>query len=608
MHKRFVILSYVFLLLISCENKFEGNFTYGGLIFIKNGYKLIQGKEYEIIWNVSNLNSKHFYMDVVYFFEKDGYSCDTVIKLYQEDSISFKGKIFIPPKASWIYLSLSTPFENLSCPYSVRLPVYLNENKLEYGANTVALLNSKKENYLKFFFDERKTYPENYSIFVVRWLFELENNILDKDTINYQLKELERAEDSPTIDIIKLIGYSMVMDYSKHELILKKLAYNLKFTPVLNNWEVSGVFVNMLKANYDKFPKLISKIIENICKYNPFSHTFYSLVTNGILTRKQIIDPKIAIDALNKSLSRDTSYPLLLTKACILSINDSIKDSILQIDKLINLLIQKYQLYFENEDAYFLLQDNFHSLYNGIGLLPSSIRILANSTKKYLFYADLMRRVGDKVENNFGTKGLFYLEAGTLFEKNNNRDSALKYYFYSYIFLKNVFNEPYKKLLKLLGINNQEKFKSYLKILERKFSFPRTKFSSKFPLEVEYINGKRENITQIMYPKIIIFFSLHCTACEYLFKDLEKVKDFIKKKNVRLFFVSLDNPAKLKNHWIYSSFEVECINNPIHLRNVLKVGNDVPQILLFNSDNSLANIISGYGEKLDWYKLLSILK
>ncbi|MEO0075633.1 MAG: hypothetical protein ABIK31_05950, partial [candidate division WOR-3 bacterium] len=339
--------------ILSCDKCVEHqDLIYSDFLIIKNGSRLIQGEKYEIIWNTKGLISNKFYSDIIFHFEKQGSFQHRVVKLDKKDSIHYSGVIEIPPNTSWIYISLSTPYNSLSCPYSVRLPVFINETKPEFGANSVALVNSNKDNYLKYFYDERRLYPENYSIYVVRWRYELDNNIFVKDTLMKHLKEFETLGNIPDIQILKLIGNSIIMNYSMHSDILKELSQTLEFSTCLNNWETSGILSNMLINNFDRDTLHIKLLIDNILRYNPYSDFVNSMINRGVLADNRIISPKSALEVFNKLLQRDSSLYILLKKAMLLSLYFN-QDSLNQLDLIVSKIQNSYYDYFNDEETYY---------------------------------------------------------------------------------------------------------------------------------------------------------------------------------------------------------------------------------------------------------------
>ncbi|QLH53648.1 MAG: hypothetical protein CH6_1833 [Candidatus Kapaibacterium sp.] len=609
MYLKFLLLLLILFLGSSCTKDMDfSDYHIGDWLVIKKGSRLIQGNNYEVIWKTQNLNSNKYYMEVIYYFDREGSFRDTIIKLEKVDSIHFRGKLSIPKKTSWVHISLSTPFTNLSCPYSVRLPVYIDSRKPEYGANSIALLNSTKEEYIKFFYDERRLYPENYSIFIVRWAFEEQNNIIKKDSIMKQLKEIALLNNSPEIDIIKLVGNSIIMNYSEHGEMLKNLAMKLKFSPIMNNWEVSGLFVKMLIRNFERDSASISKILENIIKYNPYSHSVHSLITSGTLVDDpKKVRPSLAISTINRWLQKDSSYEILLNKASLLC-TKFLPDSIVPLKFLIQKLTKDYLRYFSDEDAYYNLQDNFHSLYNGIGLITEPIKRYAIFSNDYETSINLLKELVEKIDKNLISKGLFYLSIGELYERKNENDSAIKYYFVSNLFLKNVFDLPYQNLTKLLENKYGGKnIAFYLKNLNKRFSLPQTRISFN-DLLIEYSDGTKEVISDVHQPKLFIFFSTECSGCEKVFNTLAKVKSIIENKKIKIFLISLENADKLKGLWIYSYFNAKVITNPRSLQNLFNLDNAVPKVLIVNSKNYIVNLIDGYpGEGINWNRIFASL-
>ncbi len=601
--RNYIFLLFIIFLLNSCQKTIEfKDFRYGDFLIIKKGSKLIQGKEYEFYWNTKGLNSNKFYCEILFHYEKDGNYEPRIIRLQKIDSNLYKGVLKIPYRTSWVYLALSTPYSSLSCPYSIRLPVFKDELTPEYGANSVALMNSNKDNYLKSFYSERELYPENYSIYVVRWRYEIEKKIFAKDTIMKNLREIERKGNTPEILIVKLIGNSIIMNYSMHNTILKDLCQRLKFSSLMNNWETAGLFSQMLAKNFAKDSN-IKKLIDTIVKYNPYSYFTETLIRRGILTRKEYTDPATALNVLNKLIQKDSSYWLFPHKATVLTFN-YLPDSLTQLEILVKKMLNAYKNYTNDDETYFKLKDYHHAFYMVPGLLPSILRQLAFATEKYETYINYSKELAENLGANLTAKGVFYINLGETYEKIQKNDSALKYYFYSFSLLPNL-TQTYEKIKSITKQTEDIKVNRIISFLRKKYGFPLTKIIDLPP--ITYINGEKEDIRHLHRPKIIFFYSTKCGVCKRVFSDLAKYKPLIEKKSIKIYFISPEAIKELENLWIYKFFGTNVVTNGSLIKSSLGIGDGFPQIILINSNNYIVNWFNGYSEGTDWRQILKYL-
>lgn len=602
MYRTFLFLVLVFLLICCEKSTPPRDYNYKNLLVIKNGIKLIQGKNYEIIWNVEGLNSDIFFSNIIFHFERNGNFQTKVIKLSRLDSIHFKGTISIPPKTSSVFIGLSTPYSSLSCPYSIRLPVYINEYVPEYGANSVLLLNSNKSEYLKFFYQERWLYPENYSIFVSKWLFELDNKIFSKDSIQRDLMELNELSYSPDILIVKLIGNSILMNYSHHKEIIKDLSQNLKFSSCLNNWETADILFKMLKENIYKDSVNIKNLIDSIIKYNPYSHFVNSLISGGSISDKRIVNPTTAIKVLNKLNKSNLNYFFLLKKAFILASNYHF-DSTKTLNEIVEIIHKSFINYFKDDEYYYKIQDFYHTFLKASSYLPYIYKQLAFATNRYSDISEYLKDFINIPYTNLVSKGIFYLSLGEIYEKMNLKDSALKYIFYSY---STIPNSPFlkEKLSRLIKDGKKSIFYQKLALLKQKYGFPMSKIGPDFPL-FEYLDGRKEDITKWNGPKILVFFSVNCNSCEILFATLAKFKDLLETKKARLLILSSDEFSKLQNLNIYKFWNARIVANSRQFKNYFGMDDNVPQIIFINSDNFIVNWFNGLPDyQFNWSEIL----
>ncbi len=604
---RKILFIFLALMVLGCSQQnvtSNNNYNYADLLFIKNGKKLIQGNEYEFFWKTSGLNSKVFYSAISFIFEKDGFSRNEIIKLEKIDSVFYRGFVRIPEFASSVYFALTTPLADLYCPYSITLPIYKDENTPEFGANSTLLYIADTQNYLKYFYNERSFYPDNYAIYLVRWLYEMEKKIFVADSVRKHLEELKKEKDSPDIQLLKLVGNTMLMDYSEHSKILENMAQNLKCSNILNNQYVAGAVRQLFINNYEKDTVNIKKIIENIVKYCPNSMFSQGMIEPGPKNVK-ILPPSIILWLINKKLESQTDYDLLIPKFNILTFN-FLPDSLEAAKILANKLYTDYINYFVDNDNYYKIKDYSHSLYSRIGMLPSAYKKLAFVTKDYDKYLGYMKEIAEKINYNLSSKALFYYDIGLVYDSLSILDSASKYFYYSHSLLpvRSLGYAQLKKLTPKMGYSDVDKF---VADISKKYGFPLTKIGDNFP-SIEYVDGTKEDIANNKVPKIVFFYNTTCGPCERAFKDLKKVKSLLDNKKIKLFFISPENTDKLKKWWIYDSFGVKVINNAAQIKSAFGSDDSVPQILLLNADSYIVNWITGYSpEGMNWEEILGKL-
>ncbi len=293
----------LFFLILSClsfsscsHNNKSQDYVYKN-ITIKNGEKLVQGKEYEVICRIDNPGNKQYSLEIYYQQAKINEFQEKVYRLNKKDSNHFSTKITILPNTSWlgIYIYMS-PGDEIG--RTQLIPVYKNKKELEYDANNVLLYSADKSSYLKYFYNERNTYSDNLSIYATRWYYELRDNLINKDTIQNQIQYLEKNySTNPALPLLQLIAYTINFDKKKIDEAIQNIP-KVKFDKSLCNWELSSLLNDILFGNDSLHPEQTRLIREQLIQNNPYSFYTHSLINMGVLWNNKNIDSNISINVL----------------------------------------------------------------------------------------------------------------------------------------------------------------------------------------------------------------------------------------------------------------------------------------------------------------------
>lgn len=597
----------ILCLFISCNNQEIkiSDYQHGNLI-IKNGEKLIQGEEYDVILNTAGLAGNEFYVDIYYNLEKDNKFKYKTIPLKKIDEKIYKGRIKILPNTSWIYLHFSGPKQNLDCSYSFQLPVYKNENEFEYAACSAILKNAKKNTYLKYFYLERMLYPDNIAIFATRWSYETKNDLINNDSVEAQIKFLEKHYPShQALPLLKLIAYSYLQDIDGIMLSCSEIIKNVRYTNALSNWELSGFLSNTLNSNYEKFPSMINKILEVLLDNNPQSHFTKSMIMSGFLKRKENFNQKIILNAINKLAEEQNQKPTLLIQKGITLSKYFLPDSSKEVAEIIEHLIKIYRDYSLTNSLYREGNDSFHAFFMGAGLIQSIIYEWAIKTKEYQKGIDYLKLNLDNFEINNINKGVSYQQISDLFDLSNQKDSALKYLTFNYSFFL-VPSKDYllNKFKKILNIRDENQLSKNILELQNKYKLSKLYLSKNFPL-IKFIDGTSLDILDINTPKFFIFFNLQCSPCKDLFNDILRQIQYLKNYKFTFVLISPDKTEKLKKFSIYDSLETKIVSNFDDIVKYFNVGYSAPQFILVREDNSIVGKFFGYKKgSLNWEDII----
>lgn len=593
----------ILALLFSCSCKEEMVKDYiREKVVIKKGEKLIQGQEYEIIFTLNAELNEQINAEIYYqkYLDKEAYS-ESIIKLQKIDNFHYKGKFRILPNTSWISLSFHQPRQLLISESSTKilLPVYKNNDKLEYGAREVLLQNSNIENYKKIFFEELNENPNNTAIYANRWLYELERRILNKDTVKSQIKFLESNKiKNEILPLLQIIAYTITNDYVKLNEVIDNVD-QVKNSIYLNNWDLGGLLTNILYDDDSENRKQKFLVLEKLVRNNPISFFTRTQINAGIIKQ---INPFIAIEVLNKVIS---NYPEIyyfnITKGLILS-RFFLPDSLKAAKEIEKFLIDIIKEYMNNNNIYYSGHDPHHALFLGRGLISSISYEISKSTKDYIKTIEYLKFTLGYYEPTSNNTAMTYDMLSELYQSSHQSDSAIKYLYYAYSLYPGKPGLKDRVISLINNKTNQTKIKNIMDA-KRKFDFPVSYLNKEVP-EIKYVDNTSENLLKIKTPKIIIFFTLNCSSCRDLILDIAKYISEQDSKKVFVALIAPENVTNLKKCGYYNYLNSKIITNSQELMRYFGLGNFAPQFVIISSDNRVISKNDGFNKNYEWGKLL----
>ncbi|HAW08023.1 MAG TPA: hypothetical protein DCW42_02470 [Bacteroidetes bacterium] len=576
------------------------DYSYKNMV-IKNGQKLIQGKEYEVIYQIDNPESDEYSVEVYYQQEKINEFPSKVFKLKKIDSVHYSGKIKILPNTSWIVIYLNLPHEWRD--RSPEIPVYKNSEVLEYGANTALMKNANIDSYLKYFYDEREKYPQNIAIYASRWSFEMQMKILNRDSVHSQIQYLEKQyPNNGALCLLQIIAYTInynKTNKAKLDSAIDKVQF-VKSETALNNWELSGLLNDVLSGNDSLHPNLTKKIKEQLIINNPFSFFTNTLISHTTLWND--IDSNIAINVINTVINhRPNIVYYNITKGYILS-KYFLPDSINELNKTIDLLNNALEKYYNNNnDLFYSGSDPFHRLYIGRGLVQSIILKKAENTGNYTEAIDFFKNSIKYFEPTSNNVGMTYDMISELYLKANQKDSAIKYLYYAYYLFPGR-TDLLNRLNTLVYGKKEVKGDKVIKELREKYKFPQVYLNANAPAII-YADGSKIDLLKLDKPKLIIFFNLRCGICEDLMIDYIN-SQMQNKKDIYVVIISPDEINSLKNYKFYELLNAKIVANAIDLIKYFNVGFTAPKYIAISRDNRILSKGDGYQKgSIDWNAL-----
>jgi hypothetical protein len=592
----------IFLIIIitlsfaGCSNNNETKDYIYKNIRIKNGQKLIEGKEYEVIYKIGNPIDTQFSLDVYYQQEEINNYTEVVYKFEKIDSVHYTTKIKILPNTSWITMFVYIPYGD-EMYRSTMIPIYKNDHQLSFGANIPLLKYADTSTYLKYFYNERQSYPDNLGIYATRWYYELSWRIINKDSVLNQIQYLEANYNKNTaLPLLQLIAYTINYDKSKIDIAIKNI-HKVKSERALNNWELTSLLNDVLFGNDSLHSDLTKYIREQLILNNPSSFYTSSEIRGGTIWDNKRIDSTIAIDVINKVIEKRPNIIYYNTPKGIILSKYFLPDSLASLNKTLDLLNNALEEYYNgNYELHFSGKDPNYKMFVTRGLIQSIVYNKAIKLKKYdgaINYFKNSLKNFDPTSNN---RAMTYDKIGELYLEENNKDSAIKYYYYAY----HILPKPHllEKLNKIMYNNKRIEGEKLIKELEAKYQVPAIYLNEKAP-KIVYADNSQVNLLNLSKPKLLIFFNLRCSICKDLMVDY--LNSNIDGDDVFVALISPDDINSLKNFKFYELFNTKIIANAFEIIKYFDVGFGAPQYIVISSDNRIISKGDGYMKgSIDW--------
>lgn len=584
-----------------CKN--EDKDVKNKFIWIKDGQQLTQGKTYNVVFNVSGIDGKEFYSDVVFNYSRKGFFDYKTFKLTKVDNKHYNFQLTIPDSVCQVTIFLSTEKEKL-CSHAIWLPVYTEKGVLEFAASDVILEDySNARDYLNIFYYERWLHPTNLGIYVSRWQFEKKNKLLDFDSIRKQLKDLElHSPHLKDLPILQLIGYSIIFDTAEVFKAAQKILKSQIFSPMLNNYGVSSLLNTIFEQNFEKSIDLIKKLRSNLCENNPFSNFAEVVLRNrsSVYNQQNYIDSTVAINVVNKRLKYcSDSNSFKYTKLRILS-RYFMPDSSLAFETLLKDVLTLSYNYSKN-DLHSQGKDPFFIFKIAPGLIPYSVYQYASTTGKYLEGCKYLKEMAEKLfQDRAVNQGIAYLSMANLYSKAGAKykDSSLKYFYLA----SELFPDKRKVQKEAKEIFKTNNVDLIIKRAKAKFSFVEVAFAN-LPI-IKYFDGTQVDINKEKSFKLFVYFNTSCGSCEDLFNDIAKFKESLKSDSIKVFILSSEPLNKISRHYAYMILKTKPITNTGEVLFYFGFGTGAPQWIAISKDNKLLAKSDGYAKgSVDWAKL-----
>ncbi|MGB9703037.1 MAG: hypothetical protein ACPL1A_10010 [Candidatus Kapaibacteriota bacterium] len=406
------------------------------------------------------------------------------------------------------------------------LPIFNDEFKLNKGGAEYYLNISDSSTYMDNFTFERNFYPDNFNIFVLKWMKEGELHILNRDSIYHDLKLInDSCSLLPNLYIYNFIGYALLQEDSIKNQFLYKIS-EYKNIPVLNNYFIAEPFIELLNFGNDasEFQKdtLIQKIILN----NPCSEFAEIFVKRGLLlnifTTKNL-ENLIHFFEIKKDcgfLSYDDK--LILLEYFIFKIPNKLDSASILSESLFKDL-QNKNLFSEGKDP-------FHHLFLKKSILYNLASILYIKNKEYLKGIELQNKLLEIIEPFDLQYSYAYYYKGKFFSLLNQSDSAVKSLTISYK-LNSHLSDAYN-LLKSIYTNIKSNefapnFNNWVDSLLININIPEIPLPENTPLaKTDKGNVNLKDSSNLL----LEFYTKNCSFCienlKQLSKNLNKIRNY----------------------------------------------------------------------------------
>ncbi|MGB9755946.1 MAG: hypothetical protein ACPLXO_03580 [Desulfurella sp.] len=574
-------------------------------IYIEGSDKLIQGKTFNIIFNLNNLPEDNYFSDIEFYFTNGEVDLET-FPLAKVEKALYKCSITIPLNCFKVIVYLSTKSSTFfATSYFKSLPVFRPDLKPEKYSLEDILLSSDSTNYLHYFYLARESNPEDLSIYAARWTYEYSRGFLVNDSIENVLNYLEKNfPNNADLPFLKLIGFTHINKVEKITELLQELSKKQEIKFSSNSMSLSDRIKGLLYANLDFSPQTIKQIYSSLFRDNPYSYFVLSQIRSGSFRNSRLLDSAIVINTINKILKkRGKIWSYILQKKTEILSTYFLPDSCSETLKLIEQISDLYETYSKTDTLYYLGIDPLHEFKITIGLFPNSI---ANWARKCNMLEEgnfLLKKCLSFIPSFDPIYGFICGDVAEFYFKLGNKDSALRYYAYS---LQTLPQDAQKYILSIKMKLKKLLSDSLLSIekLIAIYPIPKIVLTKEFP-KIYFEDGSNIDILSVKSPKLLLFYDMSCSLCFKIFKQIEEEIDFFTKNNILIFLVTMDAKDKIDKNPFYKKFSTKVIKNSYAIFRFFNLNYSFPIIIAVDSNNSITYKSFGYStsNKINWEEI-----
>lgn len=442
-------------------------------------------------------------------------------------------RFVIPANAAWIQVNVADSHKILQSHGMREFPVVVAEEQPARNTNAYALRVAPKEEYQNHVAAELAHYPDNVLIYAAKWAYQLNNRLGTPDTIVEDLMRVAKFKWSEERDVVEFIGFCLTGDQRILD-VLPRLR-NMKNSSVFNHWMVIGCLQNSILASTDKFiDSARFDIIGDIAANNPFSEYTEFRLRDGSM---QNVPIRQVVEICDTRLARRPDPPSLVTKMLALA-RKAGEDSIKTLYRTAQLLDQ----YLQDTSFDARRLDPLGNIYERRAFLLGVVADAYVAGEDFQRAESTLRRALDESLPFSSNQAIAYQRLGRAFRLAGKRDSALRYYGFSY--LAGEYFEPVKDSVwnDLVRLSGNPDSATRVVAMVRPFYKAETSTLHVPTPRIVTIDDQSYQLQSLQRDLILEFVAEDCPPCFQNVRKLALLKKSGKLKDVDVVVIARESP------------------------------------------------------------------
>ncbi len=592
--KKTLLLIIISLLIISCNKDKSADINFIQEMIISNTKQQFA---------VNNLApNKQYFLHIYEFCDSEEHNKYEIVEFKKIEN-TYVADFILDSTVFMVQFNITDNKEVLADYQPIVAQVYNEDSTLKKYSYLNILSEAKKGNYLEVFNRSIQQYPDNISIYLARWQYEGMHELANRDSLTNQINELKANHyNNPDIHFVLAVAYKLLED-------------DVNFLNELKQLEETGSKLLNISFTSSIFNSVFNLGIQNNIDKSKYEEVFHNLIVknpNSTFAIRNLVSPfSSKYDSLNIPIlysllqTNKTYYNDILLKLYIILSIKYMPDSLSSANKI----EQEFLKYYKN--PFKLYKEGKNPLLNSLPnpSVFNEFRYHKNfNSGNYRKAIEVCREKIDffKADNQVSLIKYEYIRIAEVYENNLQiLDSAISNYIFAYERDKSKLDEALLQIYKK-NYRNLDKFNSWadstvkaIKIIQKVKK--NDNVSDKFIL---FENGSKINLNHPEQNTVLIFYSINCGPCKWIFNSISKNITSIEDTDTKIIYLTKDKKDDIDIMAKKYKLGFDYIKNSKEIFNFYKV-KSVPVAIFINTDGEIVNKVDGASKEFDIMQLIN---